>query len=175
VSFPFSRTRSSDLYRIALSPKLSLGNVVVLVQVASARTCCSSGSMVDRETLKPVGSQIPTGWVLHDAPDRVMVWSNLIAEWHPLALGHHRRKVPFIICAMPLRHSYDSIYVSYRPCASLAVDIALMHIQIPHWQLLIWLSGTRSKGVMHPPMRHLAAFGTSFREKHTRSATACQQ
>jgi hypothetical protein len=29
----------------------------------------------------------------------------------PQALDHHRRKVPYIICAMLLRHSYDSMNV----------------------------------------------------------------
>lgn len=74
----------------------------------------------------------------------------------PLALDHHRRKVPYIICAECVA----------RPCGSLAVAIALTHMQNSYWQMFVSISGIKNNGVMGFLKRarfwYLAAFGTSY-------------
>jgi hypothetical protein len=102
----------------------------------------------------------------------------------PLALDildHHRRKVPYIICAMSLRHIYDPMNVSHGHAVTSRCLSRICTCKTPYWQMLLWLSEIKDSGVMGFLIRtrfwYLAAFGTSYRGNTpgcTHSATACQ-
>jgi hypothetical protein len=61
-------------------------------------------------------------YMLHDVFSRsgcdTVKPSHQMVRSRPLALDQHRRQVPYIICAMLLRHSYDPMNVSH--CHALA-------------------------------------------------------
>jgi hypothetical protein len=98
----------------------------------------------------------------------------------PLALDHHRRKVPYIICAISLRHSYDPINVSHgHAVASWCLSRSCTCKTITD-RCSCGYQGSekRRDGFLNIRFWYLAAFGTSYRGNTpgcTPSATACQQ